>query len=189
MNWTEARIIKAIGEDVLARKCLLLVDNCNWTGHECDLLAIRTDLRIIDIEIKISRADFRNDKKKSKWWHSKGWGKNRVITHRDWPPKVWKHYFAIPAEIWSDELIEDLPSEKCGIILLHESRWGTTARIHKRAVPSRSAEQISATDAIEIARLANLRMWNAYHKLENLRLNPPLQPPPEPCPPTTSLKP
>lgn len=181
MAWSERRIIQAIGNDVLARKCLLLVDNCNWTGHECDVLAVRTDLRLIDIEIKISRADFRNDKKKAKWWHSKGWGAKRTRVAQEWPPKIWKHYYALPKEIWSVDLEKDLPSDKCGIILLHESRGFTRAELYKRALPCKEAKAIDAVDAIEIARLANLRMWNAYQKLDDLRLNPP-----QPLPPPTN---
>jgi len=54
-------IARAIALQTLARRCVVLVDNCNWTGHECDVLGVTTDLRIIDVEIKISRADFRAD--------------------------------------------------------------------------------------------------------------------------------
>ena len=59
VHWNEGLIARAISLQTLQRKCVVLVPNCNWTGHECDVLAVTTDLRIIDVEVKISRADFR----------------------------------------------------------------------------------------------------------------------------------
>jgi hypothetical protein len=64
VKWSEYNIARAIALQTLARKCVVLVDNCNWTGHECDVLGVTTDLRIIDVEVKISRADLKADAKK-----------------------------------------------------------------------------------------------------------------------------
>jgi hypothetical protein len=160
--WNEAVIIRAICRQVLQRKCLLLVDNCNWTGHECDVLGVTQDLRIIDIEAKISRADFKADAAKDKWWHRQSWrdqqaGAPRV--HRDWPPRVWKHYYAAPAEIWRPELLPLAASPASGVILLRERDGVVTASVERRAKPCADAQRITAADAIDIARLANLRMW------------------------------
>jgi hypothetical protein len=52
VKWSESTIARAISLQTLQRRCVLLVDNCSWTGHECDVLGVTTDLRIIDIEIK-----------------------------------------------------------------------------------------------------------------------------------------
>jgi len=57
VTWSEHKIARAIALQTLAKKCVVLVDNCNFTGYECDVLAVTQDLRIIDIEVKISRAD------------------------------------------------------------------------------------------------------------------------------------
>ena len=161
-EWSEGVIIRAICRQVLQRKCLLLVDNCNWTGHECDVLGVTQDLRIIDIEAKISRADFKADAKKDKWWHHQSWrdqvdGVPRV--HRDWPPRVWKHYYAMPVAIWRPELLPMAASPASGVILLRERDGVVTASVERRAKPCADAQRISAADAIDIARLANLRMW------------------------------
>lgn len=99
MNWDERIIATAVARDVLAKKCLVLVDNCQWTGHECDVLAVTQDLRIIDVEIKISRADLKIDARKDKWWHYQPWGRPRSERQpRLWPHRVWKHYYAMPSE-------------------------------------------------------------------------------------------
>jgi len=174
-RWNEARIASAIARQVLLRKCIVLVDRCNWTGYEADLLCVTQDLRLIDVEIKISRSDFAQDAKKDKWWHrningayvqtpaGRHWKWGEPV-HRDWPPKIWKHYFAMPADIWDDALFEKAPSPASGVLLLSHGRTdsGVNVKVLRRATPNRDAGKVSAAAAIDIARLANLRMWNAY---------------------------
>jgi len=171
MKWTEHNISRAIALQTLARKCVVLVDNCNWTGYECDVLAVTTDLRIIDVEVKISRADLKADAKKDKWWHryNGGWnlhGPEQIRTH---PSKVWKHYYAMPADIWKPELLECLPSPTSGILLLREQRNSVTpiaVHCERRATPNKEAARLKPEDVMDIARLANLRMWEAYKRSE-----------------------
>ena len=175
MAWSEASIIRAIGRQVLQRKCILLVDNCQWTGHECDVLGVTQDMRTIDIEVKISRADLKADAKKDKWWHRRrNWlfqssayldgqhGAPAPDMLREWPPKVWKHYYAMPLEIWQQALFDSLPSPSSGVLLLTER--GGTVHVHceRRAKPDKDARVLTAAEAVDIARLANLRMWDAY---------------------------
>lgn len=168
--WTEAKIINAISRQVLQCKCLLLVDNCNWTGHECDVLGVTQDLRIIDVEAKISRADFRADAKKDKWWHrltaaeaaARGVGLWERGDRVDHPPKVWKHYYAMPAEIWKPEMLSMAASPASGVILLRERGGVIVASVERRAVPNAHAARLTAANAVDIARLASLRMWEAY---------------------------
>lgn len=166
-KWSEYNIARAIALQTLERKCLVLVDNCNWTGYECDVLGVTTDLRIIDIEVKISRADLKADAKKDKWWHRMTWGAPKdPVTH---PRKVWKHYYALPKEIWKPELLDFLPSKASGVLLLS---WigGNARRMRapiavdciRRATPNKDAARVSPENVIDIARLANLRMWEAY---------------------------
>lgn len=164
-------IARAISLQTLARKCVVLVDRCNWTGHECDVLAVTTDLRIIDVEVKISRSDFKADAGKDKWWH-------RGMGYRPWlgetppaavarqhPPKVWKHYFAMPADIWTPELLEFLPSKASGVLLLTRgSVLPVVVRCERRATPAKDAARLKPEHVMDIARLANLRMWQAYQE-------------------------
>lgn len=176
-QWNEGLIARAISLQTLQRKCVVLVPNCNWTGHECDVLAVTTDLRIIDVEVKISRADLKADARKDKWWHrpmgghyeaDPNGGKRWVwdtAAPREWPPKVWKHYYAMPRELWDDALFDCLPSSRSGVLLL-EQRPGSSvpvlATCERRAVPSKEATKLTAEQAMDVARLANLRMWEAY---------------------------
>jgi hypothetical protein len=188
MPWTEANIARALALQVFARKYLVMVPNCNWTGYECDLLAVAPDLRIVDIEVKISRSDLKADAKKDKWWHRefKGYGPEKHehrngrlvairrepiydVTARQHPPKVWKHYYALPREIWKPDLIDSLPSKSSGLIMLRQHEGEVYASIERRATPNREAKAIEPADAIDLARLASLRMWNTYQALENER--------------------
>lgn len=185
MKWNEHTIARAIALQTLARKCTVLVDNCNWTGYECDVLAVTNDLRIIDVEVKISRADLKADAKKDKWWHSRfiGYGpeqkrfnddgrlmslwQDRLYekTARVHPVKVWKHYYALPKEIWKPELLECLPSPASGVILFYEQRNSVTplaVTVERRATPAKDAHRLKPEEVMDIARLANLRMWEAY---------------------------
>lgn len=61
MKWTEKTIARALAQQTFNRKYLVVVPNCNWTGYEADILAVTENLRLIDVEIKISRADLKAD--------------------------------------------------------------------------------------------------------------------------------
>lgn len=196
MNWTEHTIARAISLQTLARKCVVLVDNCNWTGHECDVLGVTTDLRIIDVEVKISRADLKADAKKDKWWHRvfAGYSPERrehfpdgrlKVVHREsqWnstpllhPRKVWKHYYAVPRTIWDDMLFEALPSPASGVLLLseprHPSEPAVVVECVRRATPAKDAYRLKPEQVMDIARLANLRMWEAYKRRDDARVKP-----------------
>lgn len=191
MEWNEHNIARAIALQTLARKCVVLVDNCNWTGRECDVLGVTTDLRIIDVEVKISRADLKADAKKEKWWErvftgqykpeEKGYDANgrhiwtrqeRIYdsTPREWPRKVWKHYYALPREIWKPELLECLPSKASGVLLLWEHNGRVQVCCERRATTNKDAHRLTPQQVIDIARLANLRMWEAYHQRDAAKL-------------------
>lgn len=185
MTWSEREIARAISLQTLARKCVVLVDNCNWTGHECDVLGVTTDLRIIDVEVKISRADLKADAKKNKWWRPLTWqeredrGLDRSKYNpwadrdpREHPQKVWKHYYALPKEIWKPELLDCLPSKSSGVLVLDRygfpREFGQEMRVEciRRATPNKDAARLKPESVMDIARLANLRMWEAYHRSE-----------------------
>ncbi len=176
MNWSERMIARALARQTFNRQHLVVVPNCTWTGNECDLLVVTENLRIIDVEIKISRADLKADAKKYKWWQTYTkdpvTGRHKAISPplpRNHPVKVWKHYYAIPKEIWKPDLLECLPSPDSGVILLFEQRNSVTplaASVERRAKPCRDAHILSPAAAIDIARLASLRMWDAYLELE-----------------------
>ncbi len=153
--WTAASITRAVIRSQVFNRSVVAVPCTNWAGHECDLLVVEKHLRIIDLEVKISRADLKADLKKDKWWKCKPWARRKqLIERREWPQGIWKHYYAMPAEIWDDKLFAAIP-EASGVLLLH------SVRVLRRAKPNSQAKAISAEDAIDIARLAGLRMWDA----------------------------
>jgi hypothetical protein len=184
MNWNEHLIARAISLQTLARKCVVLVDNCNWTGHECDVLGVTTDLRIIDVEVKISRSDLKADAKKDKWWNrfvsgyetEQGrWGEVRRAIHEKTPllhpRKVWKHYYALPKDIWKPELLDCLPSKASGVLLVTDRNGLIEVCCARRATPSKDAYRLQPEQVMDIARLANLRMWESYKNQEAARVD------------------
>jgi hypothetical protein len=178
--WSETKIARVLARNTFADD-LCVLPNCIWTGYEADLLVVTRDCRLIDVEIKVSRADLRVDKHKDKWWrHPPSEWSPDLKKHvrpdkvaRAWPPKVWKHYYALPAEIWRDELLKHV-QPMSGVLLVHETqpRAPHAPRGHtecvKRAKPNREAKVINDVAVIAIARLASLRMWDAYASVERL---------------------
>jgi hypothetical protein len=179
MDWTEAKVARAIAFQVFDRRCIVLCPNCKWTGNELDLLGITMNGRIIDIEIKVSRADFLRDRSKDKWFRSYDWkrdqpvvgpdGRARYIGPRiDWPERVWKHYYVLPASVWKPDLLKHI-SPMSGVLLLSCPAWDTRqesirVRSVRRATPCRAADRLKPEAVLDIARLCNLRMWSALEK-------------------------
>lgn len=159
------------------RKHLIIVPETYWTGYECDLLIVTPEMRIIDVEIKISRADFRKDYSKDKWFHHwdydiDGEWNNRsqdLRRRRELPQRVWKHYFAIPKELWKPEMVDELPSKSCGVILLSELGSKVFCECARKATPDKNAEKIGPEAAIDLGRLASLRMWDALNNVHRMR--------------------
>lgn len=169
-KWTEGMIAREIARRTLKNKCVVLVDRCRWTGHECDVLAVTTCLRIIDVEIKVTRSDLRADYDKDKWWHQQPWryGQPRpAAVSRQWPPRVWKHYYAMPQSVWRDDLAATLVSAASGILVVADNPGQSLdVQCVRRARPNPHADRMTPNDVMDIARLANLRMWNAYEQLD-----------------------
>lgn len=171
-KWTEASVGRAVVRSVF-KGAVLAVPCCSWTGHEADLLVVTRDLKLIDVEVKISRADLKADLKKDKWWKHRPWSRRHHPLERlQWPPKVWKHYYAVPHDIWCDDLFAALP-ECSGVMLLHRPGAGHkrmsigSVTVARAAKANRLAERISGADAIDLARLASLRMWDALAAKEH----------------------
>lgn len=186
MKWNERAIARLLATEFFQRKYLVMVPNCNWTGHECDVLAVTENLRIVDVEIKISRSDLKADAKKDKWWERRlvAWGHEerkfspdgRLISvrqppvysenQREHPPRVWKHYYCLPREIWKDELLAAMPSKASGVLLVYERNGRLFYDVKRRATSNKDADRIKPEEAVNLARLASLRMWDAYSQAD-----------------------
>ena len=189
MTWSEQSIAYAISTQLLDKRCIVLVPNCNWTGYECDVLGVTPKGQIIDVEVKTSRADLKADAKKDKWLNRTVSGYREVSrpgslgarkpyvyqeivyqsTAREHPRKVWKHYFALPAQIWKPELADSLPSKASGIILLTYRDGQVFTRCERRATPNKTAPKLTPEQVLDVARLANIRMWEAVRAKEQAR--------------------
>lgn len=166
---------------------MLLVPNCTWPGSECDILCVAHNLKIVEVEIKISRSDLKADHDKEKWWHKVVVGYENADTKygtyrkpvysttlKPWPSRVWKHYYCMPADIWSPDLLDVLPSPASGVLLMHVSgAHGSTVRLQcvRRCTANKDAHVLKDKQVIDIARLANLRMWEAKAKAEYAQRN------------------
>lgn len=173
MTWTARELVRTLALHVFDRKHLVVVPECQWPGSECDLLVVRRDLRLVDVEIKISRADLKRDAAKDKWFElptTWSFGGTRPRVPRTHPARIWKHYFAVPADIWTDELYAHVP-ECSGVMMIRDSHFGLAPlmTIRRQARPNKDAKAISAEDVCDIARLQSLRMWDAYREVDQHR--------------------
>jgi hypothetical protein len=184
MKWSERLIAGALARQVFQSKHLVIVPNCTWTGDELDLLIVTANLRIIDVEVKISRADLRADAKKSKWMFPESYEQyhyRRMCKRNgqpepprvrlEWPRSIWKHYYALPKDLWNDDIATHLKAmaPRSGVILMSRTNTGGIyADLTRRSQTNPRADKISAEAVINLARLASLRMWDAYKEIDNL---------------------
>jgi hypothetical protein len=80
----------------------------------------------------------------------------------------------MPSEVWKPELVDCLPSRACGVLLLTKrDRKNAPPVISvecvKRSRPNKNAERLTPEQAVDVARLANLRMWEAFADVERIR--------------------
>lgn len=143
MKWSEKQIGYALARFYFNNKHIMVVNNSYWTGYECDLLCITKSLRPIDFEIKISRSDFFADSKKDKW-------KSAL--------KTWKHYFIMPDEIYSHDLLARLQNKKSGVITLIE-KDGFIYLSEKKKAQSNNNAKITGSQLVDIARMVSMRLW------------------------------
>jgi len=180
MNWSEAKIGRILARDTF-KDMLCVLPNTYYAGEEADLLCVSKSLRLIDVEIKISRADLKRDPAKDKWWQSaklaesviveSSWGprpgKPQIMKRypkipRAYPRHVWKHYYAMPESIWKPELLEFVQPIS-GVLLISDDK---RVKSIKRCKPNLKAPLMDAHDLMLIARLCSYRMWDAYGHLE-----------------------
>jgi hypothetical protein len=170
--WTEGRIGTALARGPFAGH-LCAVPNCTWIGHECDILVVAKNLKVIDVEVKVSRSDLRADIRKDKWWRRTGFwtgGKRPEPVRIEWPDRVWKHYYCIPSEIWTDDLLDAIP--KCSGVLLIRDDGRPVPRVvvRRRVTACPDAKPLKPEAIVTIARLASLRMWDSMLDSEKSRI-------------------
>lgn len=78
---------------------------------------------------------------------------------------VWKHYFVIAAPIWRDDLL-DLCQPKSGVVTIELDGHGGLVNldVKRRPAANRADTPLGPEVVVDIARLASLRMWDAYRE-------------------------
>ena len=141
----------------------LIVPNVTWGFHgfsECDLLVCKNSGYLIEVEIKISKADIVKDNRK-KHNHNR-----RFIKEL---------YFAIPEKLkcFADLIPEDagiiIVFEKAEIVFLNYNNFEKYTRKHptllRRAKINPGYMKVTIEDKYKLARLGTLRMWNHKKQL------------------------
>lgn len=175
MTWTERSVAGVLARNSFDN-ALCVLPNAGWSGcdiGEIDMLVVAPCLRVIDVEIKISRSDLKADAKKRKWWYQPNLTLPgpRDGEALEWPGGAWKHYYAMPADIWKPELLTALPSPASGVLLVHDLhdigryRWGRVS-CARRAKPNPNAKPVEIRELRKLARLTSLRMWDAYQEVD-----------------------
>lgn len=165
-QYTESRIAAALARNTFAGS-LVVVDNCYGIGSECDLLVVTRNLMAVDVEIKISVADLKRDRDKDKWIDRRGYSHSTrhplESVPRPWPRGAHKHYYVIPDPIWRDDLLEHC-QPKSGVIKVKISDDGglRSLVVMRRVQANPEAKALTHAQVLDIARLASLRMWDAY---------------------------
>lgn len=171
MKWTAREIARSLAYQVFNLKHLIVVPNTYWPGSETDLLLVRTDLRLMDVEIKISRPDLKADAKKDKWFDIPGmsWEQTRPApVPRTHPRRIWKHYYCLPESIWKDDL-EACIQPASGIILMRDYPDHPGCYLRRQAKPAKAAERVTPEELADIARMQSQRMWDAFNEVDRHR--------------------
>lgn len=133
----------------------LMVTGTHWgmsvngkSLHECDILLLTKSGYLWEIEIKISKSDLINDKKKS---HG----------HRN--EDIKRLYFAIPDHISDYE--KHIP-ERAGIIIVRRSTYSDRllCKIERPAV-NQKGHKLSDSEKYKMALLGSMRAWGLKRKL------------------------
>lgn len=160
-KWSEQLIIhKLVGESRSAfpssrNVCVPNVSYGFCDGHEADLLVVRPSGYLLEIEVKISLADLRNDYKKTK--------------HRNWEREsnnISELYYAMPLELWEKVSMSPPIPEYAGVIvidpkLLRRNRCHVVVR---KAQRHKFARKLTELEVTKLSRLVHLRYWSLSHK-------------------------
>lgn len=134
--------------------------------HECDMLMASKANILTEIEIKVSKSDFKADFKKE---------------HGHCSPGIKHQYFAFPKDILDDEMIKLIP-EHFGILVCYKTKYTETwmkkipiertayyvrVRRKPKTSPYYNKKKLSDKDLINLYRLSGFRYWTG--KLRELK--------------------
>jgi hypothetical protein len=111
--------------------------------YEADLVHINASNYMTEIEIKVSKQDYLNDKLKAKW--KKGLDK-----------KVRYFYYAVPTELIATVMADLDPNHGLIEVYVHRNRF--RSKIIKKALKIGSTK-LTQDDIINLTRLSVMRFW------------------------------
>lgn len=166
--YTADRICAALARKTFAG-ALCVVDRCTRLRQRMRSPSRHHEPAGDRLEVKVSRADLKADRKKDKWFDFGRWNaatRSWPKTPRDWPENVWKHYYAIAAPIWRDDLLDHC-QPKSGVVTVKLNPDGSLRGIcvKRRCTANKVNTPLTPEVVVDIARLASLRMWDAYREL------------------------
>lgn len=133
----------------------IIVPNVSWGFyiHECDLLIIRKSGCLLEVEIKITKADLKKDLKKE---------------HQHIDGRIKELWFAIPEYL--EDSIEYIPKH-AGIITVYDNEWTKSLCCHTLRDPivNNKAEKLYENEKFMIARLGTMRIWGLKRKIIDMR--------------------
>jgi hypothetical protein len=133
----------------------LIVPNISWglLSYEADMLIVRPTGYCIEVEIKRSYKDYKDDFKKRKWKVRPNNGQGKLIK---------EFYYAFPIELWEkrmDDIVELLP-DFAGVLTCHKDRGMLYTQLQRSATPNRMARPLRNDEMFQLARLGTLRIWS-----------------------------
>lgn len=177
MKWTAREICRQLYIQAFHGKHLIICPNTYWPGSETDLLIVRCDLRLMEVEVKISRSDLKADKHKDKWFDAWEYGKGTPWLHPDQRPaptprthprRIWKHYYCMPEAVWKEGLESEIQPTS-GIILMRDHPNSPGCWLHRQAKPAKVTDRITPEELADIARMQSHKMWDAYGEIDRAK--------------------
>jgi hypothetical protein len=134
-----------------------VIPNVSWGFHgnyEMDLFIIRKSGYGVEVEIKITVADFKNDLKKR---------------HNHSSRYVKDFYYAMPMSVY--EKIKDLIFDHAGVLIIKKIE--TTEKIIitevKKPKSNKNAIKLTMEDVLKIGWLSSIRIWTLKKKIKKLQ--------------------
>jgi len=142
-DYTESSIQSLLVDTLFPTIRWISIPNVSYgyLNHEADLLTFAKSGNLIEVEIKISKQDFKQDAKKNK--------------HRRLSEKIYKFYYCMPKDIWDKSVFVNY-IKGAGIIVCDNNK----CEIVKGAKPNPRFIKITDKDRLKLLRLCHFRYWH-----------------------------
>lgn len=159
---TEASIQALLFEHLVAKGYHHIAPNCCAIGNEADLLSVTGAGFLHEYEIKISRSDFKADKKKirkHKQYQNASHGNTTKRTRQQQIPSVF--YYVVPAGLVD---VSEVPPYAGFIEICTREHQGRKCQEHylKTVKPAPRLHKEKTTDAV-LRRITNSLMWKVFN--------------------------